>query len=110
MRVEVPGDTMAKQKCRLGQHEDRRMKGGHHIECTKCGDVFPCRHECSHIDCCLATGRKLPDWVKFDLSDVESVMAGILPEGMDVREFLNRGNSDNQQSVTQLKYLTRFEL
>lgn len=28
--------------------------------CEKCGEVYPCRHECSHYDCIVDTGRKLP--------------------------------------------------
>ncbi len=42
------------------------MRGGRHVECTVCKDVFPCRTECGHFDCIQATGRQLPDWVTCD--------------------------------------------
>lgn len=62
-------------RCKLGQHKDRPMRGGNRVECTRCGDVFPCRHPCNHIDCILATGRELPGWVEVDPSDVEAIVA-----------------------------------
>ena len=27
------------------------MRGGKRLKCTGCGDVFPCRHSCDHVDC-----------------------------------------------------------
>lgn len=44
---------MRKPKCKLGQHKDRRMRGGKRVECEVCGDTFPCAHDCSHLDCNL---------------------------------------------------------
>jgi hypothetical protein len=38
-------------------------RGGAHEQCTKCLDVFPCRHACDHLDCIVATGRALPEYV-----------------------------------------------
>lgn len=49
-------------KCRPSQHDDRLMRGGR-VKCRKCGDVFPCRDACEHVDCAAATGRALPDWI-----------------------------------------------
>jgi hypothetical protein len=49
-------------KCRIREHDYQPMKRGSSNEkCTKCGDVFPCRHECDHWDCIAATGRALND-------------------------------------------------
>jgi hypothetical protein len=44
---------MAK-KCRRGQHRDRVVRGGRRLRCTECGDEFPCRHNCDHVDCAEA--------------------------------------------------------
>jgi hypothetical protein len=52
---------MKKKRCKKGEHQP--MRGGKRERCTKCGDVFPCRNECEHIDCILESGRELPDWV-----------------------------------------------
>lgn len=42
-------------------------RGGAHEQCTKCKDVFPCRNECEHLDCIVATGREIPDcWANPD--------------------------------------------
>jgi hypothetical protein len=53
-----------KHRCNTRDHVDKPMKrGSARVQCTKCGDVFPCRHDCEHLDCIVATGRELPDWV-----------------------------------------------
>ena len=54
---------MNRKRCKVRNHHDRRLRRGQHYECTACGDVFPCRGECPHIDCIVATGRELPEWV-----------------------------------------------
>lgn len=36
-------------------------RGGAHEQCTKCSDVFPCRRDCTHLDCIVATGREIPE-------------------------------------------------
>jgi hypothetical protein len=52
------------QRCAKRDHNWKPMKrGGAHEQCTKCGDVFPCRSACEHLDCIVATGRTLPDYV-----------------------------------------------
>jgi hypothetical protein len=52
------------QKCKPSQHDDAPLgRGSSRVECGKCGDVFPCRHECIHVDCLIATGRTPPDWI-----------------------------------------------
>jgi hypothetical protein len=50
-------------------------RGGAHEQCTKCGDVFPCRNECSHLDCIVATGRELPGWCGDPDQTREAIMA-----------------------------------
>lgn len=54
------------------------MRGGNRVECTRCGDIFPCRHDCNHIDCILATSRTLPDWVTVDPLDADAIVADAL--------------------------------
>jgi hypothetical protein len=66
------------KKCSPGKHQDRRMRGGNHIECIVCKDIFPCRHACEHFDCMLATGRPLPDWVTHDPADTPAFVASIM--------------------------------
>jgi hypothetical protein len=52
-----------KLRCKPGEHADRPLRGGKRVRCTKCGDEFPCAHDCSHADCAIAAGRALPDWI-----------------------------------------------
>ncbi len=54
---------MKRARCKPNDHTDRRMRGGRRVRCTTCGDAFPCRHDCERVDCILATGRELPDWI-----------------------------------------------
>lgn len=50
------------QRCAKRAHDWKPMKrGGAHEQCTKCHDVFPCRSECEHLDCIVATGREIPE-------------------------------------------------
>ena len=50
--------------CALRDHQWQPLKRGSNREqCRTCGDVFPCRYECSHIDCRLAMNEPLPEWV-----------------------------------------------
>lgn len=30
------------------------VRGGRRLRCEGCGDVFPCRHACEHLDCAEA--------------------------------------------------------
>ncbi len=48
--VEPEPKTRVK-KCSNGKHIDRVMRGGKRLQCTVCGDEFPCAHECDHFDC-----------------------------------------------------------
>lgn len=50
-----------KSRCKPREHRDRRLRGGGHYQCATCGDVFPCRTLCDHLDCIVATGRPLPE-------------------------------------------------
>lgn len=51
-------------KCRPSEHDDHPLKNGStRVKCGKCGDAFPCRHNCIHVDCIIATGREAPDWI-----------------------------------------------
>lgn len=34
--------------------EWKPVRGGARLACEGCGDVFPCRHECKHLDCAAA--------------------------------------------------------
>jgi len=52
-----------KPKCKHREHNWQPMKrGARREQCTKCNDVFPCRHNCEHLDCCAATERPMPEW------------------------------------------------
>jgi hypothetical protein len=50
-------------RCSHREHDWKPVKrrGPCREKCTKCGDVFPCRHDCEHLDCVVATGRAIPD-------------------------------------------------
>lgn len=53
-----------KPSCRLRDHAWHPLqRGSDREQCRTCGDVFPCRHACDHLDCRLATQRPLPYWV-----------------------------------------------
>jgi hypothetical protein len=41
-----------RRKCAHGKHNDRLVRGGKRLECTTCGDSFPCLNtDCGHFDC-----------------------------------------------------------
>jgi hypothetical protein len=68
---------MKKIKCSHHEHDWRPMKrGGAREQCTKCQDIFPCRHACDHFDCIAATGREMPEWV----SDADQAREAMLAE------------------------------
>lgn len=52
-------------KCYESKHTDRlvqtRGDAAPRVKCTTCGDEFPCRSECGHWNCMVATGRALPE-------------------------------------------------
>lgn len=39
------------KKCKRHEHDYQLVKGGKRQVCTACGDAFPCRHACDHLDC-----------------------------------------------------------
>lgn len=50
-----------KPRCKYREHDWQPTKrGAHREQCTKCGDVFPCRTSCEHYDCCAARGDAMP--------------------------------------------------
>lgn len=51
---------MKRPKCKTRDHTDRTMRGGNRSQCTKCGEIFPCRTACDHPDCRVAKGAPLP--------------------------------------------------
>lgn len=62
---------MARVKCKTRDHRD--TFGRSRAKCTACGDVFPCASKtCDHLDCIVATGRALPDFVEGDAYDAIS--------------------------------------
>jgi len=67
---------MKQPKCRIDEHAYEPIRGGNHKKCSKCGDIFPCRHDCEHFDCMIETNRPLPDWVTL----VENKPEAIEPE------------------------------
>ena len=62
--------------CSKRQHDWQPMRRGAREQCTKCADVFPCRHACEHLDCIVATSREMPDWV----ADAEQAREAMLAE------------------------------
>lgn len=57
--------------CRLRDHVWKPTRSNKFDRCEKCRTFFPCKHECSHLDCiCTRAGRgheldpdiKLPGW------------------------------------------------
>jgi hypothetical protein len=65
-----------KPKCKHREHDWQPMKrGGAREQCTKCQDVFPCRHACEHLDCCAATGREMPEWCCDPVQAREAMLA-----------------------------------
>lgn len=53
-----------RKRCTPSKHEDRKIRGSKHVKCVNCGDVFPCRKPCSHLDCLWELGMPMPDWVR----------------------------------------------
>lgn len=49
---------MARRKCTGKCNWITSSKKGVTAECDECGDVFPCKSECGHIDCHLEKARK----------------------------------------------------
>lgn len=52
--------------CRPSDHQWQPLKRGSSRErCTKCRSVFPCSHDCQHVDCRTERGQALPDWITY---------------------------------------------
>lgn len=68
-------------RCSLRKHDWKPMKrGGAHEQCTKCNDIFPCRHACEHLDCIVATGRPLTQYYLDVLLDPAQAVEAMLAE------------------------------
>lgn len=53
--------------CGRNQHQWHLVRNGKRQECSKCGDCFPCRHICKHLDCADARKEMLTNERWFDL-------------------------------------------
>lgn len=52
MDEQTEQEATKRKKCKHGQHTDRLVRGGKRLECTTCGDSFPCLNvDCGHFDC-----------------------------------------------------------
>lgn len=50
--------------CSPTEHSDQPLRrGSSRVRCVKCGDIFPCFHNCNHIDCMIEKKLPLPEWV-----------------------------------------------
>ena len=49
--VTAEPEPAKRKKCGHGKHQDRLVRGGKRLECTVCGDSFPCVTDCGHFDC-----------------------------------------------------------
>lgn len=66
--------------CRLGEHDYHPLRGGKFERCTKCSDVFPCRHECWHADCAYVKGVPVhPKTAPFIGKFVDFSREGLVP-------------------------------
>jgi len=75
---------MAKRlpRCLKNQHDWKptKRRGPCREKCTKCGDVFPCRHECEHLDCIAALNRPLTEYFQNVLANPDEAREGMLAE------------------------------
>jgi hypothetical protein len=46
--------------CKIRDHKWERLKGGKRWSCIVCDDIFPCYHDCAHIDCRAVRGDSIP--------------------------------------------------
>lgn len=56
-----PGHSLCHRCGRVTQWQT--IRGGR-LACSGCRDVFPCRHDCGHVDCAAATGAPLPEGIR----------------------------------------------
>lgn len=42
--------------------------------CVLCKTKYPCAHHCEHVDCCIETGRPLPEFVQ-EVASVDEVLS-----------------------------------
>lgn len=69
-------------RCSKSAHDWKptKRRGPCREKCTKCGDVFPCRHECEHLDCIAATGRPLTEYFQHALANPVEAIEAMLAE------------------------------
>jgi hypothetical protein len=69
-----------KLRCKNTEHDDQVLRGRRRRRCRRCGDVFPCRNECEHVDCILESERELPEWisVRDGAAKLDDELAGAL--------------------------------
>lgn len=68
-----------RERCKLGAHADRSMRGGRR-QCVTCHDEFPCARDCFHFDCLLAKGKALPEWVALTADEVAELAPAVIAE------------------------------
>lgn len=57
----APEIRVKRNGCRLAEHKWQPY--GTREKCSKCGDIFPCQHDCRHIDCRDKKGIPQEDWI-----------------------------------------------
>lgn len=57
----APEIKVKRNGCRLAEHN--WQPHGTREKCSKCGDIFPCQHDCRHIDCRDRKGKPQEDWI-----------------------------------------------
>jgi len=69
-------------RCKHREHDWKptKRRGPCREKCTKCNDVFPCRHDCEHLDCIAATGRPLTQFFLDTLVNPETAIEAMLDE------------------------------
>jgi len=50
--------------CQRGRHRDKWLRGKRRIKCENCGDIFPCYHDCGHLD--GAEARLNPEGIQLE--------------------------------------------
>lgn len=66
--------------CKNTEHHDEPIRGSTRERCSKCGDEFPCKRSCGHLDCMQARGEPPPEWADYDLPDREEPDAKCAPD------------------------------
>lgn len=53
--------------CKLWAHDWKPFGEGE--KCSKCGEIFPCAHDCEHMDCREVKGQPQEDWITVKVAD-----------------------------------------